>query len=109
MAIESQSKQQVSFAAYVEEAIRRAVVTCEPDGCTAMVPELLGCISYGDTPEEALANLRDAVEAWVLTAVKFGDPIPVYAGRGALSILPQSALARGRRQQGRLDTRRLRR
>jgi predicted RNase H-like HicB family nuclease len=80
MALESQPKQQVSFAAYVEEAIRRAVVTCEPDGCTAMVPELLGCISYGDTPEEALANLRDAVEAWVLTAVKFGDPIPELGG-----------------------------
>jgi predicted RNase H-like HicB family nuclease len=108
MALESQTKLLVSLAEYLEEALRRGVVTCESDGCTATVPELLGCISYGDTPEEALANLRDAVEAWVLTAVKFGDPIPVYAGRGALSILPQSALARGRRQQGRPDTRRLR-
>jgi len=82
MALESQTKLLVSLAAYVEEALRRAVVTCEPDGCTAMVPELLGCISYGDTPEEALANLRDAVEAWVLTAVKFGDPITCLCRSG---------------------------
>jgi len=39
--------------AYVEEALRRRVVTCESDGCTATVPELLGCVSYGDTPEAA--------------------------------------------------------
>jgi len=39
--------------AYVEEALRRGVVTCESDGCTATVPELLGCVSYGDTPEAA--------------------------------------------------------
>jgi len=80
MALESQLKQQVSFAAYVEEALRRGLVTCESDGCTAMVPELLGCVSYGDTPEAALNNLRDAVEAWLLTAIKFGDPVPELDG-----------------------------
>ncbi len=66
----------MSLSEYIEEAARRAVVTCEEDGCTAVVPSLPGCISCGDTPEEALNNLRDAIEAWVLTAIRFGDPVP---------------------------------
>lgn len=66
----------VRLAEYIEEAVRRAVVECEPDACTASVPELVGCISFGETREEALENLRDAVEAWVLTAIRFGDPVP---------------------------------
>ena len=80
MALESQTKLLVSLAEYVEEALRRGVVTCESDGCTATVPELLGCISYGDTPEEALNNLREAIEAWLLLAIKFGDPVPELDG-----------------------------
>jgi predicted RNase H-like HicB family nuclease len=76
MAIESKPKRRVSLADYVEEAMRRAVVTCEADGCTATVPDLPGCISCGDSPEEAMQNLRDAVEAWILTAIRFGDPVP---------------------------------
>ena len=80
MALESQTKLLASLAEYVEEALRRGVVTCESDGCTATVPELLGCISYGDTPEEALNNLREAIEAWLLSAIKFGDPVPELDG-----------------------------
>jgi predicted RNase H-like HicB family nuclease len=80
MALESQTKLLASLAEYVEEALRRGVATCESDGCTATVPELLGCISYGDTPEEALNNLREAIEAWLLPAIKFGDPVPELDG-----------------------------
>ena len=80
MALESQTKLLASLAEYVEEALRRGVVTCESDGCTATIPELLGCISYGDTPEEALNNLREAIEAWLLSAIKFGDPVPELDG-----------------------------
>lgn len=69
-------REKVGLARYVDEAIRRAVIECEPDGCTATVPELPGCITFGETPEEAMENLRDAVEAWVLTAIRFGDPVP---------------------------------
>ncbi|MCX7994008.1 MAG: type II toxin-antitoxin system HicB family antitoxin [Fimbriimonadales bacterium] len=69
-------RRQVPFTDYIEEAVRRAVIECEPDGCTAIAPDLVGCITFGDTPAEALENLRDAVEAWVLTAIRFGDPVP---------------------------------
>ncbi|MBZ9557290.1 MULTISPECIES: type II toxin-antitoxin system HicB family antitoxin [unclassified Modicisalibacter] len=40
------------------------------------VPDLPGCFSAGDTFEEALANVREAIEGWLEVAVEHGDPIP---------------------------------
>ncbi len=37
----------------------------EGGGFVATVPDLPGCMSDGDTPEEALANVRDAIAAWI--------------------------------------------
>ncbi len=34
-------------------------------GCTAIVPSLPGCISEGDTKEEALENIREAIELYL--------------------------------------------
>ncbi len=34
-------------------------------GYTAIVPELPGCISDGDTKEEALANIREAISLYL--------------------------------------------
>ena len=45
-------------------------------GFVATVPELPGCMSDGDTPEEALANVRDAVAAWIEEARALGRPVP---------------------------------
>ena len=50
-------------------------------------PDLGGCVSAGDTIDEAIANGRDALDAWLATAREFGDPIPrpgsatTYSGR----------------------------
>jgi antitoxin HicB len=33
----------------------------EGGGFAAIVPDLLGCMSDGETPEEALGNVRDAI------------------------------------------------
>jgi predicted RNase H-like HicB family nuclease len=35
-----------------------------PRRCRAEVPVLPGCVSEGDTPEEALANLREAIASY---------------------------------------------
>jgi predicted RNase H-like HicB family nuclease len=46
----------------------RLRVLLEPSdegGFTAYVPALPGCISEGDTADEALANLREAVELYL--------------------------------------------
>jgi predicted RNase H-like HicB family nuclease len=42
----------------------------------ARVPELENCHTHGDTPEEALANAKEAIELWVETARERKMPIP---------------------------------
>ena len=37
----------------------------EDDGFTAFVPSLPGCISEGDTKDEALTNIREAIDLWL--------------------------------------------
>lgn len=37
----------------------------EEGGYTAIVPSLPGCISEGDTREEALANIKEAIELYL--------------------------------------------
>ena len=38
---------------------------CEEGGYTVYVPSLPGCISEGDTKEEALMNIREAIELYL--------------------------------------------
>ena len=45
-------------------------------GFVATVPDLPGCMSDGETPEEALANVRDAVAAWIEEARALGRTVP---------------------------------
>ncbi len=37
----------------------------EEDGYTVFVPALPGCISEGDTKEDALKNIREAIELYL--------------------------------------------
>ena len=45
-------------------------------GFVAVVPELPGCMSDGETPQEALTNVRDAIASWMETAEALGRTIP---------------------------------
>ena len=45
-------------------------------GYTATVPALRGCISLGDTLDEALENAKDAIELWIRMARNKGEPVP---------------------------------
>jgi predicted RNase H-like HicB family nuclease len=38
---------------------------CEEGGYTALVPSLPGCISEGDSKEEAIKNIREAIELYL--------------------------------------------
>jgi antitoxin HicB len=39
-------------------------------------PDLPGCMSDGETPEEAIVQGRDAVKSYLLSCIKHKDPIP---------------------------------
>ncbi len=41
------------------------------------VPELPGCISQGKTREDALVNIRDAIEGYLFSLKKHNEPIPL--------------------------------
>ena len=45
-------------------------------GFLATVPALPGCMSDGETLEEALANVKDAIKCWIETAEEIGRKIP---------------------------------
>ncbi|TAN53439.1 MAG: toxin-antitoxin system HicB family antitoxin [Methylococcaceae bacterium] len=51
-------------------------------GFLIVFPDLPGCMADGATMEEAIANGRDAVKSWILTAHEFGDPVPVPGSGG---------------------------
>ena len=48
----------------------------ELGGYTATVPILPGCVSEGDTKEEALANVKEAIELYLESLQADGEPIP---------------------------------
>ena len=48
----------------------------EGGGYAITFPDLPGCRSDGATPEEAVANGRDALQAWLAVASEFKDDIP---------------------------------
>ncbi len=45
-------------------------------GFVAYAPELMGCVSDGETPDEALHNIYDAIASWVAAARDRGETIP---------------------------------
>ncbi|MDR7035498.1 putative RNase H-like HicB family nuclease [Methylobacterium sp. BE186] len=45
-------------------------------GFAATVPDLPGCLSDGETPEEALHNVLDAIQSWIEMARELGHPVP---------------------------------
>jgi len=65
----------------------------------ATVREFDGCMSHGDTYEEAFENIQDAMKGWIKTKLENGFPVPdpidenSYSGKFVLR-LPKSLHAR---------------
>ena len=50
---------------YVTMDITIVLEPAEEGGFTAYVPSLPGCISEGDTKDEAIANIKEAIELYL--------------------------------------------
>ena len=48
----------------------------DEDGWYAEVPELPGCMTCGETKEQALELIEDAKRSWLQVSLEHGDPIP---------------------------------
>jgi len=58
------------------------------DACwVADVPDLRPCSAHGDTPDDAVANVADAIEGWIETARSKGFVIPEPTYRPAIYAL----------------------
>jgi antitoxin HicB len=55
----------------------QVILEPEDDGGYAVwVPILPGCVSQGETIEEALGNIREAIRCYVESALKHGETLP---------------------------------
>jgi predicted RNase H-like HicB family nuclease len=50
--------------------------SAEDEGFIAIAPDLPGCSAFGDSQQEALAELQDAIAAWIEAAQSAGNPVP---------------------------------
>ena len=67
----------VSFVAMAQA--REFEVVVQPDeegGYSVFVPSLPGCVSQGETREEALTMIRQAIEGYLESLEAHGDPLP---------------------------------
>lgn len=69
-------------------AVYRFTVVVERDqeGYFAFCPELQGCYTQGDTYEEVLENIQDAIRLHVLDRLENGEEVP-QAGSVSLTSL----------------------
>lgn len=59
----------------------RILLRKEPEGgYTVIVPSLSGCITYGDTIEEAIEMAKEAIELYIESLKEHGEVIPTEEG-----------------------------
>src|SRR5216684_1926955 len=61
---------------YLRRPYRMEVRGNRVDGYLATATELPGCMTGGETPEDALRSLRDAMATWLEATIVAGTPIP---------------------------------
>lgn len=53
----------------------------EGGGFLASAPDLPGCMSDGETPEQAFQNVADAIRSWIEQAQAMGRAVPAPTRR----------------------------
>ena len=56
----------------------------EDAGWIADIPDLEACSAFGETPEDAVAEVKRARDAWIAAAQEAGRPIPPPRYRPAI-------------------------
>lgn len=55
----------------------RVLLNREPEGgYTVTVPTLPGCITYGETLDEAVENVKEAIELYIESLRSHNEPVP---------------------------------
>jgi predicted RNase H-like HicB family nuclease len=60
----------------MEKLLLPIVIEKDADGYFAYCPQLQGCYTQGDTYEEALENIRDAIKLHIKDRLAEGEPLP---------------------------------
>ncbi|WP_457555912.1 type II toxin-antitoxin system HicB family antitoxin [Candidatus Pyrohabitans sp.] len=59
----------------------RILLRKEPEGgYTVIVPSLPGCVTYGDTIEEAIEMAKEAIEVYIESLREHGEEVPTEEG-----------------------------
>jgi predicted RNase H-like HicB family nuclease len=65
----------------MERLSYKVLLRKEPEGgYTVIVPSLPGCVTYGDTIEEAIEMAKEAVELYIESLKEHGEAIPTEEG-----------------------------
>ena len=55
-------------------------------GYVAYCPALKGCVSQGETKEDALKNIKEAMEVYIEALVRDGLPVPTEVGKDSVEL-----------------------
>jgi predicted RNase H-like HicB family nuclease len=72
----------------------RVLLNREPDGgYTVTVPTLPGCITYGETIDEAITMAKEAIELYIESLVVHNEPIPDESNMLEYSLTLEAAVS----------------
>ncbi len=90
--MKQKSEHAATLRNYIAEVLKNAVYERGEalKVVVAEAPDLPGCVTQGQTVEEARENLIDAIEVWVLAGLRSGEDPPVVNGcRLAITVSPK--------------------
>lgn len=83
------------LAEYINKAIEEAEFERMENGRHfGSVSKFKGLWAEGETAEDCRHELAEALESWILLAIKFRDPIPVLPGQPDLNKIGQAEYAK---------------
>jgi len=70
--------------------MRQVIIYPDPESAfwIAECPSLPGCVTQGETREDAIRNIQDAIEGVIAVMREAGDPIPSETYNTLLMVVP---------------------